>query len=96
MYYTTGPLRDHTRRLLFSTKRGYVIYHSMMQNELNNFRRVANSRRTRKQAGKTLPSGVAPSFAYACPERFGGCNCLQLVDIDLVEDIMKEMKGEFE
>jgi hypothetical protein len=67
-----------------------------MQRELDKFREEANSRRVRKQRDKALPSGVSPNVAYTFPEKFGGENCLQLVDIQLVEGILNDMQKEKE
>jgi hypothetical protein len=55
----------------------------------------ANNRRVRKQPDKVLPSGVSPNTAYLFPEKFGGVQCLQSVDVSLVDEILLEMhKGQ--
>jgi hypothetical protein len=35
-----------------------------------------------------LPSGVSPHIAYTLPERYGGEDCLQPVDLKLIREMM--------
>jgi hypothetical protein len=48
----------------------------------------------RKQPNKHLPSGVSANFAYTHPDRFGAQDCLQQVDLAVVEEILMEMEPE--
>lgn len=68
------------------------LWPSIMQRELDKFRRFANNRRVRKQKDKALPSGVTPNFSYNLPERFGGRDCLQPVNVAVVEEILQDME----
>lgn len=63
-----------------------------MQKELNKFCYEANNRKVRKQKDKLLPSGVSPNIAYEFPERFGATDCLEQVDVRVVEEILDCMQ----
>jgi len=72
------------------------LWPPLMQKELDSFRHYANNHRIRKQKDKRLPSGVTPSFAYTFPEHFGGEDCLQPVDMQVIEEILEDMKPKAE
>ena len=40
------------------------------------------------------PSGVSPDVCYALCGKFGGKDCLQLVDVDTVRGLMRDIGGE--
>lgn len=67
-----------------------------MKKELDSFRMVANSRRSRKQKDKLLPSGEAPGTVYENPHLWGGEECLIAVDRGLIMDIMERLREEYE
>ena len=67
------------------------LWPRLIQNALDEFCQLANSRRSRKQRDKLLPSGVSANTAYVFPERFGGHDCLQPVDVSTVEQILDDM-----
>jgi hypothetical protein len=48
----------------------------------------------RKQKDKRLPSGVSPNTAYTFPEEYGGRNCLQPVDVVVIQEMLDEMQEE--
>jgi hypothetical protein len=50
----------------------------------------------RKQPEKILPSGTTPNYAYTFPEEFGGSQCLNPVDLTVIDAILRDMKGEFD
>lgn len=64
----------------------------MIQRELDRFVESANNRRVRKQREKLLPSGVSPNTAYTFPEKFNGVDCLQHIDVELVDNILREFE----
>lgn len=66
-----------------------------MQKELDKFMEISNSRRTRKQREKALPSGYAPKYIYEHPERFGGRQCLHPVDVEAVKEIMAGLEEDY-
>jgi hypothetical protein len=70
------------------------LWPPVIQQELDKFRYQANNRRVRKQKQKTLPSGVSPNIAYTFPERYGGADCLQTVDVRVIQDILDQMQAE--
>jgi hypothetical protein len=72
------------------------LWPSLIQKELDKFCAAANNRRVRKQNDKVLPSGVSPNVAFLFPEKFGGRDCLQHVDMDLVDKILDDMREEKE
>jgi hypothetical protein len=56
---------------------------------LDRFRDESNNKRVRKQRNKILPSGVSPYISYLFPERYGGEDCLQDVDLVLVQEMLQ-------
>lgn len=72
------------------------LWPPVLQKELDRFYHFANNRRIRKQRDTMLPSGVAPMFSYLFPERFGAHDCLQPVDLQVVEEIIGELEEEKE
>jgi len=70
------------------------IWPPLMQRELDKFRANSNSQRMRKQPDKILPSGTSPDTAYLFPENFGGVECLQPVDIHVVDQLLADLQPE--
>lgn len=70
------------------------LWPPLIQCELDNFRHYSNNRQMRKQPEKLFPSGVSPHFAYSCPEEFGARECLQTVNLQVVNDILRELEDE--
>lgn len=70
------------------------LWPPVMQQELNKFMNYANNHKIRKQKEKRLPSGVSPIYAYTCPNRFGGRECLQPVCMQVIEGLMKDLEPE--
>jgi hypothetical protein len=70
------------------------LWPPVIQQELDKFRFQANNRRVRKQKQKSLPSGVSPNIAYTFPEKFGGTDQLQPVDIEVIQEILDQMQAE--
>ena len=69
------------------------LWPPLMQRELDKFCESANNRRMRKQKDKLLPSGVPPNIAYTFPERFGGEECLQPIDRNIVQEMLDGMQA---
>lgn len=40
------------------------------------------------------PSGVAPNVCYALPQKYGGKNCLQAVNVQMIRGLMEDTGGE--
>lgn len=72
------------------------LWPKLMQQELNSFCRIANSKRTRKQKDKILPSGVTPDFSYENPIHWGGRDCLIDVDMVVVEFLLENLRPKYE
>ena len=70
------------------------LWPPLMQRELDNFCYQANNCRVRKQKDKILPSGVSPDYAYDFPECFGGTDCLEPVDVGIVQEMLDSMQKE--
>lgn len=70
------------------------LWPPLMQKELDKFCQFANNCRMRKQPDKLLPSEVSPKFAYLFPERFDAHDCLQTVDVQIVEEILNDLEEE--
>jgi len=72
-----------------------LLWPPLVQKELDKFCQLANNRRVRKQADKALPSGTTPNFAYTFPESFGGQDCLQPVNVSVIDEILNDLKPEY-
>jgi len=70
------------------------LWPPVIQKECDRFVEIANNRRMRKQIDKLLPSGVPPMYTYSFPERFGARDCLQPVNVQIVDEILSEMEDE--
>lgn len=70
------------------------LWPKLIQQELDEFRRTMNDHKVRTDRGKVLPSGVSPNVAYSLHKKYGGENCLQEVDPELVRKLMVEIGGE--
>lgn len=70
------------------------IWPPVIQRELDKFRFQANNHRVRKQKHKQLPSGVTPSIAYSLPEKFGTTDMLQPVDVNVINEMLDQIRGE--
>lgn len=66
----------------------------MIQKELDELKDRFNSHVIRLDRSKSNPSGVAPNVAYELFEKYGGEDCLQPVDSDVVHTLMEELGGE--
>lgn len=40
------------------------------------------------------PSGVSPNVCYALPQKYGGENCLQAVNVQMICGLMEDIGGE--
>lgn len=63
-----------------------------MQKELDKFCHYQNHHKMRKQKDKILPSGCSPNFAYSCPGRFGAENCLQPVNMQVIDELLADLE----
>lgn len=70
------------------------LWSTLIQSELDKLLDHFNNHVTRKDRGKQLPSGVSPNVAMAMPSKYGGENCLQRVDIDVIDKLMVEIGEE--
>uniref|UniRef100_A0A8H8CM95 Integrase core domain-containing protein n=1 Tax=Psilocybe cubensis TaxID=181762 RepID=A0A8H8CM95_PSICU len=70
------------------------LWPRMLQCELDQFMEFQNGVRMRKDSKKAGPSGCSRNEAFLFPERWGGINCLQPVDLDVVREIKEKMGGE--
>ncbi|KAF9461875.1 hypothetical protein BDZ94DRAFT_791699 [Collybia nuda] len=70
------------------------LWPKLIQQELDEFRERANAHTTRFDREKQIPSGVSPDVAFALFEDYGGEDCLQPVDINVVQSLMEEIGGE--
>lgn len=70
------------------------LWPNLMQRELDKFCHFANNRRVRKQLDKSLPSGTTPNFAYKFPGQYGGHDCLQPVDVAVINEMLEDLEEE--
>jgi len=70
------------------------LWPTLIQQELNELRERLNNHVVRFDKEKKMPSGTSPAIAYQLHEEFGGENCLQAVDVTVVQELMKDLGGE--
>lgn len=54
----------------------------------------SNNHKVRNNNSKMNPSGVSPNVCYALPQKYGGQNCLQTVDVQMIRGLMEDIGGE--
>ena len=70
------------------------LWSSLIQRELDKLRDSFNNHKVRSDRNKLLPSGQSPNVVMALYKQYGGTNCLQPVDIHLVDELMQGLGGE--
>jgi hypothetical protein len=70
------------------------LWPTLIQQELDILKERFNNHPVRYDKNKVLPSGVSPNVAYALHEDYGGVNCLQTVDLDVVRALKDSLGGE--
>ena len=70
------------------------LWPDLIQRELDALRERFNSHKVRRDRNKKLPSGVSPNVAYAMPDRYNAIDCLQQVDVAVIQEIMDAIGGE--
>jgi len=70
------------------------LWPKLIQQELNKFRCDMNDHKVRSDKAKLLPSGVSLNIAFSLCEKYGGENCLQKVDVSVVQRLMEKIGGE--
>jgi hypothetical protein len=48
----------------------------------------------RKWGNETFLSRASPNYVYMIPSQFGGCECLEIVNVWVVKDILRGMENE--
>jgi hypothetical protein len=66
----------------------------VIQKELDELKGSFNSHVVRLDRFKLNPSGISPNVAYELFEEYGGEDCLQSVDSDVIRGLMEELGGE--
>jgi hypothetical protein len=70
------------------------LWPMLIQQELDELQERLNSHPTRRDRKKQLPSGVSPNVAYTLYQEYDAENCLQAVDVDVVQKLMDDIGGE--
>ncbi|KAG6885107.1 hypothetical protein C0992_005461 [Termitomyces sp. T32_za158] len=70
------------------------LWPPLIQKELDKLRDRFNNHVVRKDANKKNPSGVAPNVAMALPAKYGGENCLQVVDTSIIPGLIEAIREE--
>lgn len=70
------------------------LWPMLIQQELDELQERLNSHPTRLDRKKQLPSGVSPNVAYTLYQEYDAENCLQPVDVDIVQKLMDDIGGE--
>lgn len=79
---------------MISSKLVHWLWPTLIQQELDELKDRLNNHVTRFDKNKKLPSGVSPNVCYSLVEEYGGENCLQLVDTNVVRELMEVLGGE--
>jgi len=53
-----------------------------------------NDHKVHSDKAKLLPSGVSPNVAFSLCKKYGSENCLQKVDVSVIQRLMEEIGGE--
>lgn len=69
------------------------LWSKVIQKELDALKNKFNDHKVRTDRSKLIPSGVAPSVAYSLHEAYGGENCLEPVNKDVIHQLMEELGG---
>jgi hypothetical protein len=67
------------------------LWPALIQAELDKLCHHFNNHVSRKDRGKQLPSGCSPDVAMALYQKYGGENCLQPVDTNVIDALIAEM-----
>jgi hypothetical protein len=67
------------------------LWPTLIQQELDELKDRMNCHTTRYDRNKKIPSGVSPDVAVALCTEYGGENCLQPVDVDIVQQLMDDI-----
>lgn len=70
------------------------LWPKLVQQEIDELTERLNSHPTRLDRKKQLPSVVSPNVAYTLYQEYDAENCLQHVDVDVVQKLMDDMGGE--
>ena len=70
------------------------LWPKLIQQEIDELRERLNSHPTRLDRKKQLPSGVSPNVAFTLYQEYNAENCLQHVDVEVVQKLMEDIGGE--
>ena len=70
------------------------LWSTVIQTELDKLKARFNNHVIRLDRSKSNPSGVSPNVAYELFEEFGGEDCLQPVDSNIIRALMEDLGGE--
>lgn len=70
------------------------LWSTVIQKELDTLKAKFNDHKVRMDHSKLIPSGVSPNVAFSLHEAYGGENCLEPVDRDVIHGLMEELGGE--
>jgi hypothetical protein len=70
------------------------LWPTLIQQELDELKDRLNCHTTRYDSSKKIPSGVSPDVAFLLCTEYGGENCLQPVNVAVVQHLMEEIGGE--
>lgn len=70
------------------------LWSTFIQVELHKFKEFRNGTRMRKDKNKAGPSGDSRNNLYLMPERWGGKDCLQKVDVNIIRELKEAIGGE--
>lgn len=70
------------------------LWPKLIQQEIDELQERLNNHPTRLDRKKKLPSGVSPNVAFTLYQEYDAENCLQDVDVEVVQKLMDDIGGE--
>lgn len=70
------------------------LWPKLIQQELDRLKSKFNHHRVRWDEHKINPSGDTPHMIYKAVEEYGGIDCLQKVDGDVIQKLMDDLESE--
>ena len=69
------------------------LWSTVIKKELDELKDHFNSHTVHLDRTKSNPSGISPNIAYELYEKYGGIDCFQPVDGEVIHDLMEELGG---
>ncbi|KAJ6622518.1 hypothetical protein B0H10DRAFT_2162751 [Mycena sp. CBHHK59/15] len=70
------------------------LWPRLIQDGLDKYTTLRNAIKMRKQSDKPGPSAMSRNTAFSLPETWGGRDCLQPVDVEVIRQMKRDMGGD--